>query len=327
MTAKQKFMHSPEVKETTKDLISIIIPVYNVEKYLDACLISVISQTYENFEAILINDGSTDGSPEICNSFVKRDPRFRLYTTENRGLSMARNKGMDEARGEFICFLDSDDMYHERYLETLHDLILQYDADFSCCAFTRKDPPKWSTEPPHIYVESGEEILDHMNRDDVIKTVVWNKLYKRKLIEDNHLSFEAGRLYEDMLFSPPVLYHSKCAVFTDERLYYYRVRKDSIMQRKFSEKSLHFHDSICRRAEYFLKLGKNDLYYKEIDHLIFKLYKDLDDFDKNGDNEIICREYGKFRSYIGTVIKNPVVFWNISCKSKIKALLLLFKRI
>lgn len=319
-------MGSPETKDTIKDLISIIIPVYNVEKYLDACLESVVSQTYKNFEAILVNDGSTDDSLKICNSYCERDPRFRTITTENGGLSMARNRGMDIAQGEFICFLDSDDMFHERYLETLHDLILQYDADFSCCAFTRKDPPRWSTEPPHIYSESGEEILDHMNRDDVVKTVVWNKLYRRRLIEDNRLRFEAGRLYEDMLFTPQMLYCSKRAVYTDERLHYYRVRKDSIMQRKFSEKSLHFHDSLCRRADFFKKLGKKDLYYHEIDNLIFKVYKNMSDFESNRDNENICREYRKFRDYIGTAIKNPAVFMHISCKSKVKAILILFKR-
>ena len=327
MTGEMDYMDSPKVKDTIKDLISIIIPVYNVEKYLDACLESVVSQTYKNFEAILINDGSTDGSPEICNSFVKRDPRFRLFTTENRGLSMARNKGMDEARGEFISFLDSDDMYSERYLETLYDLIQRYDADFACCSVTRKDPPEWSSDSPHIYVESGEEILDHMNRDKVIKTVVWNKLYRRRLLEDNHLRFEAGRLYEDMLFTPQMLYHSKCAVFTDEQLYYYRLRNDSIMQRPFSEKSLHFHDSICRRADFLLSLGKKDLYYKEIDDLAIRLYKNRDDIVRNKDNEIILREYHRLCGYMRTALHDPAVFLHLSLKSKVKVFLILFKRI
>ena len=320
-------MDSPIVKETIKDLISIIIPIYNVEAYLDACLDSVVSQTYKNFEAILINDGSTDGSPEICRSFCEKDPRFRLYTTENRGLASARNEGMDKVQGEFICFLDSDDMYHERYLETLHDLIVQYEADFSCCACTRKDPPQWSTDLPQIYAESGEEILDHMNIDDVRKTVVWNKLYRRQLIEENNLRFEPGRIYEDMLFSPLVLYHSKCAVFTDERLYYYRLRKDSIMQKPFSEKSLHFHDALCRRADFFRKIGKKALYYKELDKLVFKTYRNLGDFESNRDNENICIAYRKFHGYIRKIFKNPAAFLHLSLKSKVKAVLLLFKRI
>ena len=320
-------MDSPVVKEKTEDLISIIIPVYNVEAYLDACLESVVSQTYKNFEAILINDGSTDGSPEICRSFCEKDPRFRLYTTENRGLASARNEGMDKVQGEFICFLDSDDMYHERYLETLHDLIVQYEADFSCCACTRKDPPQWSTDLPRIYAESGEEILDHMNIDDVSKTVVWNKLYRRQLIEENNLRFEPGRIYEDMLFSPLVFYYSKKAVFTDERLYYYRVRQDSIMQRPFSEKSLHFHDALCRRADFFRKIEKKPLYYKEIDKLVFKVYRNREDFKNNRDNENIRQAYRKFHRYIASSLKNPLVFLHLSYKSKIKVFLLLFRRI
>ena len=129
-----------------------------------------------------------------------------------------------------------------------------------------------------------------------------------------------------MLFTQQMLYCSKRAVYTDERLHYYRVRKDSIMQRKFSEKSLHFHDSLCRRADFFKKLGKKDLYYHEVDNLIFKVYKNMSDFESNRDNENICREYRKFRDYIGTAIKNPAVFMHISCKSKVKAILILFKR-
>ena len=315
------------MKETIEGLISIIIPVYNVEKYLNSCLDSVLSQTYKNFEAILINDGSKDGSIEICNDYVKKDPRFHLFSTENRGLSLARNRGMEEASGEFICFLDSDDMFHERYLETLHDLIMRYDADYSCCECTRKDPPQWSTEPPRVYVENGEEILDHMNNNDVIKTVVWNKLYRRRLIEENHLRFEAGRIYEDMLFSPLVMYYSRRAVFTDERLYYYRVRNDSIMQSSFSEKSLHFHDALCRRADFFLKLGKKKLYYKEVDKLVFKTYVHFKDFENNRDNEGIVRSYRKFCDYIRASVRNPFVFCNLSLKSKVKVVLLSFKRV
>ena len=320
-------MSLQEKNETGKDLISVIIPVYNVEKYLTECLDSVVSQTYGNFEAILINDGSTDGSPEICKSFCERDSRFRLFSTENRGLALARNRGMDEAKGEFICFLDSDDAFHERYLEILHDLIVQHEADFSCCDCTRKDPPVWITDSTNIHVDSGDAVLENMHlHDESFITVVWNKLYRRQMIEANNLRFEAGRIYEDMLFTPMVLYHSKKAVFTDDKLYYYRVRDDSIMHRQFSLKSLHFHDNLCRRAEFFKKNGKKDLYYKDLDKLVFKTYKSLGDFESNRDNEEISQAVHKIFVYLKTETKKPSVFLHLSIKSKIKVFLMLFRR-
>lgn len=169
-----------------QELVSIIIPIYNVSAYLSACLDSVLAQTYSHWEAILINDGSTDNSAEIAQSYVSKDTRFRLYTQENKGLSAARNHGLDKAMGEYIYFLDSDDMLLPDFLETLLRHIAN--KDVVQCGYQRIDEmgKRLSVHYPYHFYRYASSCL---------------RLYTKSFIDAGHLRFCDGVLYEDILFS------------------------------------------------------------------------------------------------------------------------------
>ena len=116
-----------------QDLISIVVPIYNVEKYLEKCINSIIIQTYKNIEIILVNDGSTDSSGKICDIYLKKDKRIKVIHKKNGGLSDARNVGIENAKGKYIAFIDSDDFIDSDFIEILYNLIIEYNADVSCC--------------------------------------------------------------------------------------------------------------------------------------------------------------------------------------------------
>ena len=118
-----------------EDLISVVVPIYNVEKYLKTCIETIIKQTYKNIEIILVNDGSTDNSLQICNEFKEKEKRIKVINKKNGGLSDARNIGLKKAKGKYICFIDSDDFINEKYIEELHSLIIKNNAQIAICSF------------------------------------------------------------------------------------------------------------------------------------------------------------------------------------------------
>ena len=147
-------------------MISIIVPVYNSELFLSECLDSIKKQTYKDFEAIIYNDGSTDNSKEICEKIVQEDNRFKYYEQKNQGPGTTRNNALKKASGDYICFVDSDDIVYEYYLERLYDAIVETDADISVCDLTRISP-------------SGFKILNKkpliLNKEDAITELIQDK--------------------------------------------------------------------------------------------------------------------------------------------------------
>lgn len=215
--------------------ISIIIPVYNVEKYLTRCLDSVLEQSFGDFEVILLNDGSTDGSGEICREYAAKDGRIKLFNQTNQGLSMARNNAMKQAQGRYIWFLDSDDCIHPQLLQLLHQLAEKEQADMVCFEYEecRDGQPAPESRPLALEqldykVFAGDEVLFHGlgKRPYVIYFNVWTKFYRRELLEG--ISFIPKIRFEDVPFVYEVLSrHPKTAVM-EAKLYYYTLSPGSV---------------------------------------------------------------------------------------------------
>ena len=198
-------------------MISIIVPVYNVEEYLEECLESIRQQTFTDIEVILVNDGSTDGSREICERYCEKDIRFRLINQENQGQSVARNRGFKESIGQYIMFVDSDDVINTNVLEVLL--------------------PYMKTDVDRIAFEgnSKEAILNCIEFKEV-KFCAFTKLYRREIVEK--IPFLEGYIYEDVFTGINYLKYIRKIVVVDFIGYYYRVRPNSTMTKSFNEKNL-----------------------------------------------------------------------------------------
>ena len=218
-------------------LISIIVPVYNVEKYLRKCIESIINQTYENLEIILIDDGSTDESGEICDEVKNKDKRIIVIHKKNGGLSDARNVGIDNANGKYITFIDSDDYVEKNYIELLYNTISQYDADMSIVSHRviyEKNNIDKSTGK--VFCATKQEILKMLLYDNGIDTSAWGKLYKETLFKD--VKFPVGRLFEDSATIYKLIDKSEKIAVCSKPVYNYIIRNNSISNEKFSEKKL-----------------------------------------------------------------------------------------
>lgn len=210
-------------------LISVIIPVYNVEQYLGKCVDSVICQTYRRLEILIIDDGSTDGCGRICDEYAEKDERIKVFHTENRGLSAARNLGLDEATGEYISFIDSDDWFELKAIETAVDAVIESKADIACFRFVRE----YKNASRIVYgdvqtriVLVGEGIITDYCTQPHIGVAAWNKLYKKGLFEN--IRFPEGRYYEEIATTHRVLLIAKKVVCIPNCLLHYRARKNSI---------------------------------------------------------------------------------------------------
>lgn len=228
-----------------KDLISIIIPIFNVEKYLQRCLDSVIGQTYERLEIILINDGSTDNCEKIMKDYAKNDLRIKCIMKSNGGLSSARNMGIDHARGQYLCFIDSDDYVSPDFVETLYKNIKQNDADICWC-------------DAYFKFNEREELLKFDKKSVWLfqNSAVWNKMYKRDLFLENNIHFFEGIWYEDLEITPRLMTKSRKSVYVEKALYYY-VQNEKSITRTFTKKVLDMTKVIKNLEIYFQSIGSN----------------------------------------------------------------------
>lgn len=219
-------------------LISIIIPVYNIEQYVGECLDSVCRQTYTNLEIIVVNDGSTDSSETIINQWKKRDNRIVLINQENQGLSAARNTGLDYAQGEYIGFIDADDYIHENMYMELYQLLKRSNCPMAMCAYSAVnevgETMARKIEDPESQIYNAEALLGAMLdniRNHQTFVSACNKLYKKSLFDD--VRYPVGKLYEDNWIIHTLVYKAERIAFTNSELYYYRQRGNSIMHRGF----------------------------------------------------------------------------------------------
>ena len=224
-----------------KPLISIIIPVYNVELYLRRCLDSVVKQTYSNVEIIIVNDGSTDNSLVICEEYYTKYPNLiHIINKTNGGLSSARNIGLEYSNGDYICFIDSDDYVDEKYIEILFRNMHQMNADVSCCNYKRTyksiENRYYSDK---IILKTDDDIIEIYLTHEM--TSAWGKLYRKNLFQN--IKFPVNKVYEDILTNFKILINCSRIVIDESMLYMYYVRRGSITTSKFREKNLHLLDA------------------------------------------------------------------------------------
>lgn len=247
------------------DLISIIIPVYKVEKYLEKCIESVLKQTYTNLQIILVDDGSPDNCGKICDEYAKKDPRIEVIHKVNGGLSDARNVGIAKAKGKYIGFVDSDDYIKEDMYEILINLIKEYDADVSICnLYDVIDGKEYIRNNENgIQEYSRLEILKEVLLDKNIQSYAWNKLYKKELFDE--IKYPIGKKYEDIGTTFYVFEKCNKIVVTSESEYYYLKRSDSLVNNVTESTVLDYTDIIIQRYLYtqknIEKLRKYNNYY------------------------------------------------------------------
>ena len=241
------------------DLISVIVPVYKVEDYLDRCIESIVNQTYTNLEIILVDDGSPDNCPTLCDEWANKDDRIKVIHKENGGLSDARNAGLAIATGEHIAFVDSDDWIDINYISYLFDALVKNNADIAVCNYceTYDDNIKTTSNNYRIQTFDNYETMKNQSESNYFKAVVWNKLYKKSLLVPN--SFKVGKYHEDEFFTYKILAKSAKVVHIDSELYFYYQRNGSIIN-SYSIKHL---DALEAYVERIIFLEKN---YPDIAH-------------------------------------------------------------
>ena len=243
-----------------KQLVSIIIPIYNVEKYLEQCIKSLINQTYRNLEIILINDGSTDKSTKICEKYKNQDNRIVFINKKNGGAASAKNEGLKIAKGDYITFVDSDDFIEPDMIEYMVNTIKKYNSDIIQCSFTNlyKNTERFKQDKIVEQKISSKDFLElFLKKWD--SSLFWNKLFKREVIEN--VFFKEGRCIDDEFFTYKCVINSKSIVTSNKIVYNYRMRKSGVMKSESSQKQI-----LKDRVDYL---------YERYE-LVRKIYKDLD---------------------------------------------------
>lgn len=221
-------------------LISVIVPAYNVEKYIKTCLNSLINQTYSNFEIIVINDGSTDQTEEILRSY-QSNPKFRIYSQENGGISAVRNRGIKLANGELVCLIDGDDSVKSDYLEKLAAPFFEdLDVDITVCGYQEK-----FEKSSIVHALKSQKITGHQaTEDSLIKQqdfniLPWNKLYRKSLFTDYKIEYPVGQIHEDNLTTYKLFSHAQKVFYISDVLYIYQRTHSEITKNLYSkEKTL-----------------------------------------------------------------------------------------
>lgn len=285
--------------------ISIIIPVFNAESYLADCLNSVLTQTFTDFEVFCINDGSTDKSEDILKHYADMDSRFKVISKENRGVSVARNWGLDNADGEYVYFLDCDDRIHPQLLEHLYQAAQDNKADFSCCQFQKVgekqalDLKKYETVNSQIINNPFTEFINHR-----IGYNIWSKLYLRSAIGD--LRFYPQNFGEDLEFNFRFMKTARLGVYLEESLYFYTQRSNSLSQSAANiDKFRNYFGIIKKIYHQAHKLPEFKLCRRQIiNRLVKSLLKDI----RCSDNKISLKEY--VGSYLHTLLKQGIISYD-----------------
>lgn len=288
------------------DLISVIVPVYNIESYLPACLDSLLSQEYADIEILVIDDGSTDTSPQICDDYSCKDSRIRVLHKPNGGLSSARNAGLNMMHGKYCCFVDGDDFVAPNFLSSLYEKICQEHAAIVLCDLEYVYEQGGECEGKEKYISGSlpqgpwQERMFWQYSKTVARlpcSVSWNKLFKSELFED--CSYEVGRKHEDEFILPLLLQRAGFVSVVRESLYFYRQRAGSIimnLQGKFDQDGI---DYRFERCQYFCEHG----WYDFAADLLLEIMDVVAKQRKNAPN-LAQKQCRKIDSMVQYVIKN-----------------------
>lgn len=262
-------------------MISVIIPVYNVENYLRQCLDSILNQTYTDFEVICVNDGSTDNSLNILNEYAKKDSRIKVISQKNKGLSGARNTGLKFAGGGYVCFVDSDDYVKETYLETFMKYIDQADCvqvNFNTFENTNIGTQRFYEQ----YIHHSKSKLFKMSPKTYCRTHmgVWDTIYKREIINKYKIKFPEGKIFEDNLFKYSYICHCKDIYWINKKLYFYQVKRNNSITQTYENNNIYKKQHKLDRlrnyiliAKHLKKYGFFNKYKKALYLLFLKEYK------------------------------------------------------
>ena len=235
-------------------LISIVLPIYNVEKYLSNCIESVLIQTYKNLEVILVDDGATDSCGKICDEYAKKDDRIVVYHKENGGLSDARNYGLERCKGEYITFIDSDDYVDSDYVMYLYSTLIKYKTKMSICQHKVHYDNGKIKNLGHEGDEklTSKECLERMLYHDVIDTSAWAKLYRTDLFDN--VRYPKGKIFEDIGTTYKLMLTSEQIACGYEAKYHYIFHENSIVNSSFSVRKLDMIEMTDEMAENVLKI-------------------------------------------------------------------------
>lgn len=238
-------------------LVSIIVPVYNVEEYVERCIKSIMMQSHKNLEIILVDDGSTDESGAICDLYKEKDARIKVIHKKNGGLSDARNCGIRNSRGEYLAFVDSDDYIHSDYIEKMLETAVKSGSDIVLCSY-RKIYSDGSHADCGVFSLStdGKDVQNYLyNRKygSEIFDIAWNKLYKKELFSG--IWYPVGRIHEDYGTTYRILYRAEKVVVIPDILYYYVIRKGSLNQTRNLKSRMDWCQSEKERWEFYSKHG------------------------------------------------------------------------
>ena len=279
------------------ELISVIIPIYNVERYLEKSIESVIGQSYKNLEIILVDDGSTDESGKMCDEIAKKDKRIKVIHKKNGGLSDARNAGIEVAKGKYLGFIDSDDYIDKYFYETLYTVLKKYNADISMCNYKKvyTDFEENNAKLEHKeQVFNSKQALRELLLFGKIENYAWNKLYRKELFEK--VRYPVGKKMEDIGTTYLTIKNSKTVVVTDYIGYFYRQRKGSIMSDGNPNLIRDTRDMVNKRYNDLIKTDKDLISELNINRLTFIKYY-FEDIGKLKDKSILSEFKNEHKFY------------------------------
>ena len=296
-------------------MISVIINVYNGEKYIKKCLDSVINQTYKDLDILIINDGSTDNTLSICESY--NDKRIRIISTENKGLSLSRNVGIDNAKGEYIYFIDSDDYIESDTIEYLYNLITKYSKDISACK-------QLMIYDYDFNFNQASEKIEELNSKEMLKKIflrkdnsvtIWNKLIKKELFND--LRFE-NRIINDIAFTHKIIMKTDKIVCSNQIKYYHLKNSDSICRKKYEDfdRTIDLYNACIERYYYINKKYPN---FYENNYSTLELLTQI--YLRRNKNIIKYLYKEGIRKKYKEIFSMKVLKCDISIKQKIKLIL------
>lgn len=311
-----------------KDLISIIIPVFNSEKTLSRCLDSVLKQTYKNIEIILINDGSTDNSLKICKEYEKKDRRIKVIDKNNEGIATSRNIGIKSSKGKYIGFIDSDDFIESNMYEVLYKNLIKYNADIAICQYTKeKNKIEVKNNKSKAIIMDNQEALIKLLDDKEINSFVWNKLISKDLLLN--ITFPDGKVFEDLATMHKIIASAKKVVYDSYIGYHYIVNELSITKSISEKMLLDYIDAIhmlVSGIELELKDSKeliSQTYAKYIVNVLSACTKEkLENFYNSKKIKQIYEDYKKICKDIG--LRNAIKKFDL--KHKYFAVLLYFNK-
>ncbi|MBR1803014.1 MAG: glycosyltransferase family 2 protein [Clostridia bacterium] len=297
--------------------ITVIIPVYNVESYLKECIESVMAQTFQNLEIILIDDGSTDNSGKICNEYEKKDQRIKVFHQENKGLSGARNTGLRNATGKYIMFIDSDDKFENNACEVMYREIEKTDADYIIGNYINMDDDGTKWEKPVFFLEKYQEmklsIKDYEKSFYLMNSSVWNKIFRKSFLDQLGVEFEERIPAEDAVFTTYCFIKSNRVFYIPTVIYQYRQRYTNSISNNCSKK---YFDGINKayRMIYENFRDNNELEYYRYFYaksMNYMMYKFIDSTKLTKEERIQILDEMRWFYELGITIHIPTILKSV----------------